>query len=154
MLVPSYQAALATLALSSQLPLKRNLEKILSQENSQDLQSLYFTEETLEKFVEDYLTLKISAEQLRLEFRDKAERLIRSFLFFDTEQKNQLIPPLIELPLEGLKAIINQIRVGHRKQSEYLDTFIEKDPKVAIKFEVIASGQFERAKATQPSDQK
>ena len=143
MLVPSYQKALSTLALSSDIALKRNLEKILHQENPQDLQSLYFVEDTLENLVEQHLKNTASEEQLRQEFSQKAEKLIRTFLFLDKDQVDQLVPPLKTLPLEGLKAIINQLRQGHRKQSEYLNTFVEKDPKIAIKFEVIASGKFE-----------
>lgn len=150
-LVPSYQKALTSLAPSSNLALKRNLQKILQQENPNDLQSLYFTEETLENLVEQHLSLQVSPEQLRQEFSAKAEKLIRTFLFFDQDQKDQLIPPLKTLPLEGLKAIINELRQGHRKQSEYLDTFVEKDPKIALKFQVIASGQFENVNH---SDQK
>jgi hypothetical protein len=144
-LTSSYQAALAALALSPDQALQHNLEKILIQENPNDLQSLYFTEETLEQFVEEnHLESTSSDDQLRFEFSKKAEKLIRTFLFFDNDQKDKLIPPLKTLPLEGLKAIISELRQGHRKQSEYLDVFVEKDPKVALKFELIASGQDSR----------
>lgn len=151
MLVPCYQKALTSLALSADIALKRNLEKILLQENPNDLQSLYFTEETLENLVEKHLESSVTEQQLRQEFAQKAEKLIRTFLFFDQEQKDQLIPPLKTLPLEGLKAIINELRQGHRKQSEYLDTFVQKDPNIALKFEVIAEGKFGNSN---PPDQK
>lgn len=144
-LVSSYRNALEKLADSDQFALKRTLQTILKQEKTNDLQSLYFTEETLEKFVEEHLKITTPAEKLKVEFRDKAEKLVRTFLFFDAEQKNQIIPALNTFPLEGLKKFINLMHEGHRKQSEYLDVFVEKDPKTAIKFEVIASGSFEKA---------
>ena len=142
MLVPSYQQALRALAEEGS-PAARQLSRILTQENPHDLQSQYFTEETLENFVARSLTLTVSPEELRLEFALKAERLIRAFLFFDSEQVESLVKPLGTLPLEGLQAIIAHMRQGHRKQSEYLDIFTQKDPKFAIKFELIASGAYD-----------
>jgi hypothetical protein len=141
LLIPAEQQALFDLAKSSQFALKKALQTILIQEKPDDPRSLEFTEITLEGFIRRNLP-PIDQQLLHTQSTDKAIRLLRTFLFFQTPEKEQLITLIPGLTQTGLDQLISTLREGHRKQTEYLTTFAEKDPKMAIKFEVLASGQF------------
>lgn len=145
LLIPAYQQALVKLANSRQLALKKALEAILRQENTQDAQTIEFTEITLEGFIERNLPA-IDQAVLHNQLVIKAERLLRTFLFFTSQNKAQIAASLPGLTIIGLKKFIDTMRQGHHKQSEYLSVFAQKDPKSAIKFEVIASGKFQKSK--------
>ncbi len=147
LLIPAYQDALINLAKSGKLALKKALEAILRQENPDNPQTIEFTEITLEGFVERNFPA-VEEAILHDQLVTKAERLLRTFLFFTSEEKNQIAKSLPGLNEIGLRKFIDAMRQGHHKQNEYLGVFAEKDPKSAIKFQVIASGKFQKNKTT------
>jgi len=136
LLLTAYQNALHQLATGKNLAMQRAITMILKRENIRDLQSVYFTEEVLNNFIETNLALPVTPA-LTEEYREKARQLIGNFLFFSQKEKENILPYLDTLDLPGLKKIIELYRLGHRKQSQYLQTMAEKDPKTAIKFRVI-----------------
>ncbi len=138
LLLTSYQNALYALAESDDSNLQRTISMILKREKPVDLQNVYFTEEVLEKFVETNLEIP-DQNALLEEYRDKARQMIQTFLFFGEKEKNEILPYLDTLDLNGLKKLIELYRMGHHKQNQYLQTFAEKDPKMAIKFELLVT---------------
>jgi hypothetical protein len=138
LLLSSYQEALHKLAGSDDYALQRTIALILKREKPTDLQSVYFTEEVLQKFVESNLEVP-DQNALIEEYRDKARQLIKTFLFFGEKEKNEILPYIDTLDLDGLKKLIELYQMGHHKQDQYLRVFAEKDPKMAIKFELLVT---------------
>lgn len=135
-LIPTYQKALRDLAETGDLSLQKALAVILRREKSADLQSVYFTEEFLQNFVERNLGLT-DQNALLQEYRDKAKHLVKAFMFFTVEEKAEILPYIDSLNLKGVKDLIDLYKFGHHKQDQYLQTFAEKDPKQAIKFQLL-----------------
>lgn len=138
LLIPTYQQMLRTTAASGDLGLQKAFAVILRREKPADLQSVYFTEEVLQDFVETNLGVR---DQLALldEYRDKARQLINSFLPFSVEEKQQILPYIATLNLDQVKSMINLYKLGHHKQDQYLRIFAQKDPKLAIKFDLLTT---------------
>lgn len=135
-LIPTYQKALRDLADTGDLSLQKALAVILRREKPADLQSVYFTEEVLQNFVERNLGVNDQSALLD-EYRAKAKHLIETFMFFTPEEKKEILPYIDSLNLHGVKELINLYKLGHHKQNQYLQTFAEKDPKQSIKFQLI-----------------
>jgi hypothetical protein len=140
MLLPSYRQALVDLANNHESAQQSAVSMILKREKNSDLQSVYFTENVLQQFIEKNYPPQ-DQEQLLEEYKEKTRHLIRTFLFLSTEEKDKLIPQLDSLNIEGLKEMIELYHMGHHKQNEYLQVFAEKDPKSAIKFEMLVDGK-------------
>lgn len=136
MLIPCYQQALKDLASKGDLSLQRAVALILRREDPTDLQSVYFTEKMLQQFIEINSPTP-DHQTLLSEYRDLARRLVQTFLFFNAEDKKQILPLIDSLQIPALREMIELYRSGHRKQHEYLQTMAEKDPKLAIKFGVL-----------------
>jgi hypothetical protein len=136
MLIPAYQQALRDLAISGDPVLQRAVNLILKQEQSADLQSVYFTERLLREFVAVNFP-SLPAVTVLKQYRDLATRLIQAFLFFNAEDKKSLLPKVKKLELPALLKLIQLYREGHRKQLEYLQIMAEKDPKLGVKFRVL-----------------
>ena len=134
LLLPTYQQALHDLAAAGPLSLQKALTTILRQEKSADLQSVFFTEEILQNFVERNLPLP-PQQDLLAEYQAKARHLIESFIILSFSEKQKILPQLASLNLNALKKLINLYKFGHHKQSQYLQKFIEKDPQLAVKFQ-------------------
>lgn len=144
MLIPSFQKALTDLASGGDSTLQRAIGLILHREDPTDLQSVYFTEKMLQEFIEINFPAPDHATLLS-EYRDLAHRLVQTFLFFNAEDKKQVMPLIDKMEIPALREMIELYRNGHRKQHEYLQTMAEKDPKFGIKFGVLVE------QATQPS---
>lgn len=138
LLIPSYQAALKQLSNSKELAQKNALYKIMEFETENDLQTIYFAEQMLEHFVETHCA-PANKNQTIEEFRHKAAQLLQTFLFFDAEQKHKYLATLPRLSYSQILDLIELMRQGHRTQHQYLQTFVEKDPHEAVKFQVLVS---------------
>lgn len=139
MLLPSYQKALYELVDSDDTSQQSAIGIMLKREKPSDIQSVYFTEAILEKFIETNFPPQ-DQEALLEEYKEKTKHLIRAFLFMNTEEKNEILPKIDLLNIQGCKELIALYKMGHHKQSEYLQIFAEKDPKTAIKFNILVHG--------------
>lgn len=140
LLIPTFQQSLRQAIQTGDQSQQRALSMILSREKPADLQSVFFTEEVLQNFVETNLAAPQDPAQLLLEYREKARNMLGSFLFFTVAQKNEILPYIDSLNLDSLKKLINLYKLGHHKQDQYLRIFAEKDPRMATKFKLISSG--------------
>jgi hypothetical protein len=137
-LLKSYQQALRDLAAGTDQNLQKTLSVILKREKPADLQNVYFLESVLQNFVETHLPLP-AEEELLEEYRDQACQLVQNFLFFGEKEKQEILPYIGSLGLEDVKKLIELYQLGHHKQDQYLQTFAEKDPKLALKFQLLVS---------------
>lgn len=136
LLLPTYQKSLHDLATTGPLSLQKALTSILHQEKPADLQSVFFTEEILQNFVERNLHLP-PQQELLAEYRAYAQHLIESFILLSLPEKQKILPQLASLNLDALKKLINLYKFGHHKQDQYLRKFVEKDPQLAAKFQLL-----------------
>ena len=140
-LISSYQRHLLEIAGASgpdYLGIKKALSIILQHEKAEELASIYFVEQELEKLL-DSNPPTIDQDTLTEEFRQKADRLLQTFLFFDSKEKEEISKQLPILSLSSIKQFINLLHEGHHKQENYLKIMAEKDPHTAIKFDLIMS---------------